>query len=202
MRIEYLLIVIVSLLTLISVLGVGVAIGGGSEASATVHINAISAFAACVSSVSTLGTLILLILVRNDWLKPKEHETKTELKLALIEWQEVICSLNLYLVGFRSDSDIETSITYIEALQNKEEEAWLNIKNVLKRYTIFFPESSLEQSSLYPLNDLRFQVLFSSSNYLKYIRKQESYPIISKSFSEVTIGKDIQKECSVVMEMV
>ncbi|HGS4996454.1 TPA: hypothetical protein ACMDP7_003663, partial [Vibrio cholerae] len=82
MRIECLLIVIVALLTLISVLGVGVAIGGGNEANAATYLNAFSAVSAAVSSLSVLGTFFLLIYVRNDWLKPKEYDVKNEFKYA------------------------------------------------------------------------------------------------------------------------
>ncbi|EOG7664184.1 hypothetical protein ACLIM7_003740, partial [Vibrio cholerae] len=120
MRIECLLIVIVALLTLISVLGVGVAIGGGNEANAATYLNAFSAVSAAVSSLSALGTFFLLIYVRNDWLKPKEYDVKNEFKYALIEWQDTISSMNLYLSGIRQHSDIDKSIAYVETLVYKE----------------------------------------------------------------------------------
>ncbi|GIC06494.1 hypothetical protein VCSRO97_3491 [Vibrio cholerae] len=202
MRIECLLIVIVALLTLISVLGVGVAIGGGNEANAATYLNAFSAVSAAVSSLSALGTFFLLIYVRNDWLKPKEYDVKNEFKYALIEWQDTISSMNLYLSGIRQYSDIDKSIAYVETLVYKENEAWLNIRNVLNKYIIFFPESILKRSSLTSIHDLRCRVVVCAHNYIKYISELDVYPVVSQPFSEIDISKDIKSKCSTILEMI
>ncbi|EGR0063703.1 hypothetical protein RAL01_004320 [Vibrio vulnificus] len=202
MRIEYLLIVIVSLITLVSVLGLGVAIGGGSEASTAIYINAISAFAACVSSLSALGTLILLNHVRSDWLRPKEHEVKSDFKYALMEWQEVICRMNSYLSSFREHSDIKESVEYTEALLYREKESWSDLTTILNKYMVFFPESSLKSKSLLPINNLRCGVLDCAEQYIAYISKLDCYPKVNTTFSNIYINKEIRGKCSMIVKMV
>ncbi|EMK3312422.1 hypothetical protein [Vibrio vulnificus] len=202
MRIEYLLIAIVALLTLISVFGVGVAIGGGSEASTKVYLEAFTTVSTFVSSISALGTLIFLYYVRNDWLKPKEHEVINEFKFVLIEWSQIVRDMNLYLFGFRSHSNIKESIAHVETLILQEKEYWLRMNTALNKFILYFPKSKLKRSSLLTINDLRCRVLVSAPQYIKYMSELESYPSISRSFSDISISGNIEEACYNIIELV
>ncbi|EPN8542236.1 hypothetical protein [Vibrio alginolyticus] len=202
MKIEHILLFVVCVVSLVAILGVGVALGGGNDASTGNYIAGISAFATCMSSLIAFGTLLFLISVRNDWLKPKEHEIKVELKLAISIWSDDIRSLNLYMSGVRNHTNKKDSINHVEVLCLKEENSWSSIQDALKSHNIICGDSTVTGKDLYSIRDLRFKVLVSPPRYISYLNKQYRYPYVSIPFSNVEISNEVEKECSRITSMI
>lgn len=201
MRIEALLIFIVSVLMLLSVLGVGVAIGGGQEASSNIYLDAISTVADCLSGVVALCTLILLMNVRNDWLRPKEHEAMLELKHSALVWLNDIKTLNLTLCGFTSYGSNQEALDHFMTLEAKEKESWSKFQSDKRRYELYFPNSSLPKNKLGSIKSSRNKIYCLSNDYRKYIGEPSS-SFSPKEFSEIETNYKIETDYLAFMKIV
>ncbi|EMQ2878427.1 hypothetical protein V9N52_003742 [Vibrio navarrensis] len=87
MKIEYIILLIFWVLSLTSVLGIGYALGGSPESisgdSVTNGLTLFIAISNVISSLAAVGTMLVVILARNDWLKPKAQDVTLNLKLAV-----------------------------------------------------------------------------------------------------------------------
>nr|VVV03977.1 hypothetical protein AW0309160_01360 [Aliivibrio wodanis] len=157
MKIEYIILLIVWFLSLSSVLGIGYALGGSPESlSGTSITNGLTLFIAVanvISSLAAVGTMVVVILARNDWLKPKTHDVTLDLKLAIQAWQASRVELNyaVYdgMYGFESAhaEDTDAVTLHLETLKyhtDNERELWTQISLLIEKYRFFFPSRNVE----------------------------------------------------------
>ncbi|TOF33739.1 hypothetical protein CGJ28_22110, partial [Vibrio parahaemolyticus] len=98
MKIEYIILFIVWFLSLVSVLGVGYALSGAQESLSGINVtNGLTVFIAIsnvISGLAAMGTLMVIVVARNDWLKPKTNDVILDLKLAVQAWGQSRVALN------------------------------------------------------------------------------------------------------------
>ncbi|EGQ8024362.1 hypothetical protein [Vibrio vulnificus] len=158
MKIEYIILLIVWVLSLTSVLGIGYALGGSPESisgdSVTNGLTLFIAISNVISSLAAVGTMLVVILARNDWLKPKTQDVTLNLKLAVQAWEASRVQLNhaVYDGGYgfqsaRADDDeaVQLHLDNLKYHTDNEREHWTQISLLIEKYRFFFPSRNVEQ---------------------------------------------------------
>ncbi|MGR5285553.1 hypothetical protein ACP3V5_09565 [Vibrio maritimus] len=157
MKIEYIILLIVWFLSLSSVLGIGYALGGSPESlsgdSVTNGLTLFIAISNVISSLAAVGTMFVVILARNDWLKPKTQDITLNLKLAVQAWEASRVELNyavfdgMYNLQSAHADDAEALQLHLESLiyhTDHEREHWTQISLLIEKYRFFYPSRNVE----------------------------------------------------------
>ncbi|ELB2803433.1 hypothetical protein QNF09_004830 [Vibrio alginolyticus] len=157
MKIEYIILFIVWFLSLVSVLGVGYALSGAQESLSGINVtNGLTVFIAIsnvISGLAAMGTLMVIVVARNDWLKPKTNDVILDLKLAVQAWGQSRVALNFAVFdgsfGIKSaDADnTEAVALHLEELRchiDNERELWTQTSLLIEKYRFFFPSKNFQ----------------------------------------------------------
>lgn len=136
---EYLLSWLIAILVLTAILGIGVALGGGNSPDTTNAINGIIAFFTALSALTTLGTLFLLIMFRNDWKAPKEHDSQLETIVAIKKWKRSVEAINSKISNLSKSHQLPYPMVpyFKNELENElfyEKECWADFEHKFDIY--------------------------------------------------------------------
>ncbi|KOE79256.1 hypothetical protein ACS86_18740 [Vibrio alginolyticus] len=166
-KIEFLLLGLISILVIVVTLGIGVALGGGDSPDLSNYINSIIAFFTAVSAMTTLGTLVLLIIFRHDWKTPKEHDSKLETIVSSKKWERSIRTVHSKIsikLSLSSSPRISRKHKDIEYELLNEKESWSNLEHafdIYEHYSEHDPELSKQFETL---SSLRIIILREIDN--------------------------------------
>ncbi|EHH2535247.1 hypothetical protein P3576_22620 [Vibrio parahaemolyticus] len=157
MKIEYIILFIVWFLSLVSVLGVGYALSGAQESLSGINVtNGLTVFIAIsnvISGLAAMGTLMVIVVARNDWLKPKTNDVILDLKLAVQAWGQSRVALNFAVFdgsfGIKSAyaDNTEAVALHLEELRchiDNERELWTQTSLLIEKYRFFFPSKNFQ----------------------------------------------------------
>ena len=157
MKIEYIILFIVWFLSLVSVLGVGYALSGAQESLSGINVtNGLTVFIAIsnvISGLAAMGTLMVIVVARNDWLKPKTNDVILDLKLAVQAWGQSRAALNFAVFdgsfGIKSAyaDNTEAVALHLEELRchiDNERELWTQTSLLIEKYRFFFPSKNFQ----------------------------------------------------------
>ncbi|ENM3922523.1 hypothetical protein VCSRO177_3506 [Vibrio cholerae] len=160
-KFEYLLLGLIFFLTLVCILGVGVALGGGNTPNIGNSLNGIIAFFTALSALTTFGTLVLLILFRHDWKTPKEHDSKLETIVSAKKWERSVRAIYTKI----STTAIPSYRSYIALGQkdleyelNNEKEYWSELEYAYDIYVHYTGDNSDLSSQFDSLDSLRTKI--------------------------------------------
>ncbi|MFH4432816.1 hypothetical protein [Vibrio diabolicus] len=157
MKIEYIILFIVWFLSLVSVLGVGYVLSGAQESLSGINVtNGLTVFIAIsnvISGLAAMGTLMVIVVARNDWLKPKTNDVILDLKLAVQAWGQSRVALNFAVFdgsfGIKSAyaDNTEAVALHLEELRchiDNERELWTQTSLLIEKYRFFFPSKNFQ----------------------------------------------------------
>ncbi len=168
-RIEYAIILIVWLLSMVAALGAGYVYGGAwpyfDGTGVTNALTMLIAISNMVSAVVTLATLGFLMLARHDWLKPKISDAAVDLKLSLRKWdrdaqllfKEISTEAGLYTANIVSAN--------VSHFYDNERQAWSEFERLYDKYE-FYHDSDEKRRKAY--NDIKSKREKIASMYAQF----------------------------------
>ncbi len=180
MKAEYLILLIVWFLSLVSILGIGYALGGSPKSFSGENItNGLTLFIAIsnvISCFASIGTLLVVAVARNDWLKPKTSEVTLDLKLAVRAWKKPRTQLNLAVYdgmfsvtaahAEKSDA-VKLHLDNLKFHSVNEREQWVQISLLIERYRFYFP--SRNSKDIEKLVEIRENLYLDTLRYVHAI---------------------------------
>ncbi|MGR6858947.1 hypothetical protein ACU5EH_00615 [Aliivibrio salmonicida] len=184
-KIEIWLLLLLWGLSIIAILGVGYALGGGETQNAANYINGIIAFTGAISAITSMLTLLFIIVIRNDWKKPKMNDTALSFKLSIKHWEGEAISLLYSLCKFK-DLPYEDFHKYYHFESNNESLAWSELERRFEKYQ-FYNLTYVDMEKVFlELKQVRRDLIFTAINYDSTIRETGSPPkVVHKNLSNI-----------------
>lgn len=185
-------------MSVVAILGVGYALGGGENQSTANYINSIIAFAGVMSAGGTICTLYFLIQVRNDWKKPKTSDSALDFKLSLKRWLRE--SSNLYdLMELQSKTVYSVPVSDFN-LEN-ESNSWTELVHFFDKYEFYHGQTDELQIKFNELKTLRNKFRERTAKFKDPLLYLRCYRSLSPSWVSIpkfkpllhNIGKEIDR---------
>ena len=200
-KIKYVILAVITFLCLISALAVGYDLGVGKaiaiydpsyDGSITNNLlTSLIASSNLISAIASVFTLIFLVVMRDDWLKPKTTEVILLLKVALSRWDFSRKNLNFIVYPgvvreecFKSSYLLESERVKahkdkLEVNIKEEETVWKELDHLFESYKFYFPKP-LEIISLINAIQLeRSKCNLDTKLFLKKLENLQSYDEIN-----------------------
>lgn len=167
--------------SLVAILGVGYALGGGENQSAANYINGIIAFSGSLSAIGTLCTLYFLIQVRNDWKKPKVSDAALDFKLSLKRWFREADLLCQSVQDYTSNPFTNLDSSKVDFAIENERTSWVELIRFHDKYEFYHGESSELQDKFTILKALRDKLAIKTIRTPDPIMLAQHLPFLSLS---------------------
>ncbi|WP_217557745.1 hypothetical protein [Vibrio metschnikovii] len=200
MKIEHALITLIWILSVVSAIGVGYALGGANEQEAANNINAIIALASSLSAIAAASTLFFAFKIRSDWLKPKKHDSSVDLMVMLNEWSQNVRILNMYLWRFRSSDelDLRTLKNKVDYVAEVEEQAWCELQKIRRKHEIVCGYNKELYSNFQKIRDLRMRVVINVKPFKEHLCKVETLEQVEQH-TELCLSKNIEIQVKAIL---